>query len=200
MNSTDNEQYQGQCQEMVQLATAFLPLEFWNFHLSARIPQTYSIVIYDSDWCRVKFMWHGKELYVGNTIGIYYGRLHALNDNTIMIWNNEVCHCWHRIENALRFLDGMSPREAVEDSNRRPRIMEQFQQSELGKSLTGVRRQPEWLMRMHAAVWKHYGQPLFELFDLRRPDLWEQYTLFISEFYEIKGLIPDITPAEDKIC
>ena len=93
-----------------------------------------------------------------------------------------------------------TPQEAVEAKRKWPRVMEQFQQSELGKSLTGVRRQPEWLIRMHAAVWEYYGNRLFELFDLRHPELWDEYTQFTKEFYVIKGLSPNISPPQNQIC
>ncbi len=48
----------------------------------------------------------------GNSISIYYGRLHAPNEETTMIWNGEECHCWHRFELALHFLDGRTPEYA----------------------------------------------------------------------------------------
>jgi hypothetical protein len=39
----------------------------------------------------------------------------------------------------------------------------------------------------HAMIWEHYGQRLFELFDLRRPDLWEKYSSFVIQVYDLKG-------------
>jgi hypothetical protein len=62
------------------------------------------------------------------------------------------------------------------------------------------RRQPEWLLKMHMEVWDHYGKRFFKLFDLRRPDLWEQYSGFLKEFYDIKGRPSFIKPAMDKVC
>jgi len=49
-------------------------------------------------------------------------------------------------------------------------------------------------------IWEHYGKRLFELFDLRQPNLWEQYRGFLKEFYDIKGRISFIKPAMDKVC
>ena len=200
MDTYTHSQYENQCQKMIQVAETFLPLEQWGFQYSKRLVKLYSDVIYNSEWCRVKFMWLGTDLYGGDTIAIFYGRLHALDDEKIMTWNGEKCYCWHSVENSLNFLDGMSPQEAVEAKRKWPRVMEQFQQSELGKSLTGVRRQPEWLIRMHAAVWEYYGNRLFELFDLRHPELWDEYTQFTKEFYVIKGLSPNISPPQNQIC
>jgi hypothetical protein len=40
---------------------------------------------------------------------------------------------------------------------------------------------------MHAAIWEQYGMRLFELFDLRRPDLWEQYRTWLRARYIAEG-------------
>lgn len=198
--NTNEERFEEQCLYMIRLAEEFLPLKRWGFEISARIPSSHSIVIFDSEWCRVKFMWQVKDLYGGNTIAIYYGRLHALDDGKIMLWNGEKCRCWHSVEYTLNFLDGMSPQEAVKAKRKWPRVMEQFRQSELGQRLSGRNSQPEWLTRMHATVWEYYGQRLFDVFDLRHTDLWSEYAEFIREFYRIKGLSPNISPPQDKIC
>lgn len=118
-----------------------------------------------------------------------------------MIWMGEECYCWHRVNEALNFLDGLSPKETKEQlyvHGRWPRVMEEFRQSEIGKNLES--NHPEWLTRMHAAVWEHYGQRLFELFSLRRPGTWHNYSRFIKEYYEIKGIHSDIIPFQYKIC
>ena len=187
-------------QKMIQLANEFLPLKRWSFHQSAYLPKEHSQVFYDSEWCRLNFVWSGWDVYVGDMISIYYGRLHAPNDKDVTTWNGEECYCWHRINEPLLFLDGLSPIEAVEHSKygQLPDVMAVFDKSELGRSLT--HKQPEWLVRMHAAIWEHYGQRLFELFDLRRPDLWKQYTGFIGLYYEIEGSIKDMMPPQDKVC
>jgi hypothetical protein len=59
---------------------------------------------------------------------------------------------------------------------------------------------PELTLAMHKSIWKTYGQNLFELFDLRRPDLWEQYRKFLKEYYDIKGRSPNIHPPLDQVC
>ena len=183
---------------MIELAEAFLPLEQWGFKLSERIVKP-SIVIYDSEWCRVRFLWAGWDSYGGNTINVYYGRLHAPRDSFTTAWKGQLCHCWHREYEPLQFLDGLSPQEAVL-SYGHIRVRDAYLESELGQRLSGSGQQPEWLVRMQAMIWEEYGQRFFELFDLRRPDLWESYVHFIKEFYAIKGLNQDIDPPQDQIC
>lgn len=199
MSTTDNTQYEDQCQKMIQLAEKFLPLVQWDFKYSERLVRRNPVVVYNSQWCRVMFSWSGWDTYGGDTIGIYYGRLHASINHAFLSWKGEECYCWHREYEALQYLDGLSPKEAVA-SYGQIKVRDAFIQSELGKSLSGVRKQPEWLIRMHAAIWKYYGERFFELFDLRRPDIWEEYTKFVKEFYKIKGLNSDITPPQDQIC
>jgi hypothetical protein len=53
---------------------------------------------------------------------------------------------------------------------------------------------------MHKAIWQYYGKRLFELFDLRQPDLWQEYREFLKEVYDIKGRNPAIKPPMDKVC
>jgi len=195
----DEERIDDPCEYMAQLGRDFLPLQKWGFNESARFVTTSPKLIYDSEWCRVKFLWDGWEMYGGNTISIDYGRLHAPDDSPKMKWKGEECYCWHREELALHFLDKRSPDYAANMIYSHA-LIQDYKDSELGKSLGGKRRQPEWLVRMQAMIWEHYAPRLFELFDLRRPELWEQYRQFVKEVYAIKGLIPEIKPPEDKIC
>ena len=135
----------------------------------------------------------------GNTISIYYGRSHAPNNEIRMNWDGEECHCWHREELALHFLDGRTPEEAAKLISTH-RVIEQYKGSVLGQSLTGNRRQPEWLVRMHSVIWDEYAPRLFEVFDLRRPELWEKYRQFLKAVYDIKGRPDFIKPSMDKVC
>src|SRR5210317_121476 len=34
-------------------------------------------------------------------------------------------------------------------------------------------------------IWEHYGQSLFDLFDLRQPELWKEYRVFLKEYYQL---------------
>ncbi|MBN2119087.1 MAG: hypothetical protein JW730_21135 [Anaerolineales bacterium] len=172
--------------ELINLVEKCFDFQRWDFRRSYLSSPAihFPFVIYDSEWCRVKFVHYGSD-YPGQPwteMHIYYGRLHAENDESLMIWNDEICWCWHSIEEyALNFIDGLSPEEAVEKKHA-PRIMDEFRNSEVGKSVHG----PEWVARRHMVVWKHYGRRLFKLFDLRCPDVWEQYRSFLRKAAQIE--------------
>lgn len=172
--------------ELVTLVERCFDFQRWGFTASCFSPPDISFpyVIYDSEWCRVKFLHYGSD-YPGQPwteMHIYYGRLHAQNDESFMVWNGEKCWCWHSIHDyALNFLDGLPPEKAVEKKYK-PRVIENFRNSETGRAVRG----PEWVARSHMAVWKHYGRRLFKLFDLRRSDLWEQYRSFLKRIKEIE--------------
>jgi hypothetical protein len=183
-------------QEMINLVENVSNLKSFGFLKDFQNEKS-NIVIYNSDQCRVKMVWGGWDPSVGNSISIYYGRLHAPNENVKMIWNGEECHCWHRFEHIIHFLNGVSPSEAAKLDYSTPITSKYFTDENRNKF---SRRQPEWLMQMHMDVWKHYGATLFELFDLHRPDLWESYRKFLTEMYDIQGRIPFIKPPMDKVC
>jgi hypothetical protein len=184
--------------EITRVAQSFLNLDQWGFKVSYRSTKPGNL-IYDSEWCRLSFIWGGWDPLGGNSIHIRYGRLHAPNEKATMIWNGEECHCWHDFDQALHFLDERTPEYASKMMYTHS-LIEQYKQSDLGQSLTGKRRQPEWLVQMHAVVWEHYAPRLFELFNLRRSDLWEQYRQFLKEVYDIKGRSPYIKPPLDRVC
>jgi hypothetical protein len=145
-------------------------------------PEFAPSLIYDSKYCRVRFLWYVPDRYeLHETISILYGRQHASNDHWIITYNDEKCYCWHDLKNILNFLDGLSPQEASERAFKRSIFMEEFESLNLGNDWS----QSEWLVRMHAAIWEHYGQHLFDLLDLSHPALWEQYVYFIKEYYKL---------------
>jgi hypothetical protein len=39
---------------------------------------------------------------------------------------------------------------------------------------------------LHHNIWKYYGRRLFELFDLRQPDLWNRYVKYLMEYYRLQ--------------
>jgi hypothetical protein len=194
----DDERNIDPIEEMSRIANSFLDLNLWKFEESYRSAKSGNL-IYDSEWCRVNLVWGGWDSSGGNSIHIRYGRLHAPNEEAKMDWNGEECHCWHRFELALHFLDGQTSEYASKTIYTHS-LIEQYKQSELGQSLTGKRRQPEWLAQMHTTIWRHYGKRFFELFDLRRPNLWEKYRQFLKEVYDIRGRSPRIKPPLDKVC
>ena len=185
-------------QEMTRIAQHVLDLTSWEFKESFRASKPAKL-IYNSHWCRLSLIWGGWDQSGGNSIHIRYGRHNALDEGTTMIWNGEECYCWHRFELALHFVDGQTPQYASKTMYTHS-LIEQYKRSELGQSLMGKRRQPEWLAQMHKTIWSHYGKRFFELFDLRQPDLWQQYRQFLKEVYDIEGRFPEIDPPMDKVC
>jgi hypothetical protein len=93
------------------------------------------------------------------------------------MWNGEKRRCWHQVEMAISFLDGFSPAYANESNFPTPPIVRDFSQSHKGLG------QKEYIVRKHAYIWEHYGQRLFDVFDLRRPELWSEYEKFLKEYY-----------------
>jgi hypothetical protein len=95
-----------------------------------------------------------------------------------MIWNGRNCYCWHRFD-VFYFLEGLSPSEAAhqlyEDI---PPIAQFIQQN---KENLSIWSNIEGAARMESFIWEYYGNSLFDLFDLRRPDLWEKYMIYIKE-------------------
>ncbi|MFN8411510.1 MAG: hypothetical protein U0Z26_03895 [Anaerolineales bacterium] len=195
MNNAD-ERNVDPIQEMLHLMYDFSDLTSYGFVESFRSTSN-KILIYSTEKCKIKFVWGGWDQNSGNSISIYYGRLHAPNESPKMLWNNEECYAWHGFEHALHFLDGRSIDDAVKMNFLTP-ITAKYYDDEYSKKY--YRRQPEWLMQMHMDVWKQYNKSLFELFDLRQPNLWEEYRVFLKNFYDIKGRPPFIKPAMDKVC
>jgi hypothetical protein len=192
----DDERDIDSVKEMSRIANSVLELKVWKFEESYRSSQPANL-IYDSQWCRVKLIWGGWDYASGNSISIHYGRLHAPNDKSTTIWNGEECHCWHDFDLALHFLDGQTPVNAAKLQYSHA-ITDPFFEEEFRNKYP--RRQPEWLAEMHVKIWHHYDKRFFELFDLRRPDLWDEYRQFLKEVYDIKGRRPYIKPPLDKVC
>ena len=183
-------------EEMSRIAQNIMGLASRGFNESYRSMKPGEL-IYDSEWCRISFIWEGWDALDGNLMDIYYGRLHAPNGKTTIFWNGEVARCWHRVEYPLHFLDRCAPAEAAKLDYSHP-IKTSFREEEILKKF--IRRQPEWLAHMHIAIWQDYGNRLFELFDLRKPDQWRQYQQFLKEVYDIKGRRPGTQPPLDKVC
>ena len=183
-------------QEIYNLVSKYSKLKVLGFRESYYSTESTKL-IYDSEWCRVNIVWGGWDSLGGNSIHIYYGRLHAPNEAAIMLWEGEDCHAWHDFTPALYFLDGLTPASAVALKSSH-QLIDRYYEEEVLKEYH--QRQPEWLMKMHVDVWDYYGVRLFELFDLRRPEIWMQYRLFLKEYYDIKGRRKSIVPSLDKVC
>lgn len=172
-----------ECNHVVQ---QFIDFEKWGFQQTNiwrvyEYPYERPQIIYDSEWCRVKvsFRSYGEMHDQSDVLSILYGRLHAADKEHTILWNGELHHCWHNVSLALCFLDDMPPEDTAKVLWNHP-LMAEYKASHSGS-------QPTVEAGMHAAIWEHYGQRLFELFDLRYPDLWDKYCGFIKRVYEIKG-------------
>jgi len=194
--STVNERDVNPLEEMTRIAQRDLRLQSRGFTETYRSSESGEL-IYDSEWCRINLIWGGWDPADGNSIDILYGRLHAPNNTATMFCNGEEVHCWHRIEYPLHFLDGRTPTEAAK-LNYSHSIKDRFH--EAGFKQKFYRRQPEWLAQMHVMIWQDYGNRFFELFDLRRPELWQQYRQFLKEVYDLRGRNPAFQPSLDKVC
>ena len=89
--------------ELAGLIERFLPVERWEFRKSAQfIGSPYQavlcsvtgspVIVYDSEWCRVRFSVQRERH--NDSLWVYYGRLHASNDDWVMNWKGEDCNCW----------------------------------------------------------------------------------------------------------
>lgn len=188
-----NEKYS----ELTELLEKYLDFDRWGFSQSYISPKYYPTIIYDSEFCRIKFSLRSGDRYGPDELSVYYGRLHAKSNDSFLIFNGEKCWCWHWDYYFLPFLDGVSPQEKAKSYAPSP-VLEQYRKSELAQQLSSG---PAWGIGIQAAIWNHYGQRLFDLFDLRKPELWELYNDFIRELYTIKKKISSIGyPPQDKIC
>ena len=192
------------CSEIAYLAQTYLTLENWGYQESARINEINGLmipsVIYESQWCRLRISfneWHPPHQSQDYSVDVYYARLGAPNDRTTLVWNNEECYCWHGVVKALHFLDN-SPSEYAAQNILSHNLIKQFRHELSSKDLKY--KLPEWEIRKHAYIWESYAPRLFELFDVRHPELWDRYRKFLKDVYDIKGRNPNIKPPLDNIC
>jgi hypothetical protein len=160
------------------------------------------VVIYDSIWCRIRFSFSRQRSPEYDELSIYYGRLHALNEEPYMEWKGKKCRCWHELWEPLRYLDGLSPSDAVQQSEllkQLPTVVENFWNSDQAKILREV-YPPKHGIVLHSKLWQHYGQRLFDLFDLQRPDLWDEYQKFLAEYYRLLGKKVIYGPPYENVC
>ncbi len=157
-------------------------------------------IIFNSEWCRVYFYYrHGHYMVKApklDEFSITYGRLHAPDEEATMIWQGQKCNCWHNNRLILFFLDGLTPQDVVNREKEKKMVSDiriNYRQSREGQQLVSQELWAELKIRYEAATWQHYGQRLFEVFDLRQPDLWEEYTKFNSEYHRRKARSPQVS-------
>ena len=165
---------------LINLVSHSLPLSDWGFIESAK---TDLYIIYNSQWCRVKFLIEKDR--ARDYLHVYYGRLHASDNAWMLKWNDENCYCWHNhfdIQLVIKFLDGIPPQVAYNEHLTHLKLFQDYYNSELAKSFTNIHEQ---FLKLHSTIWARYEIRFFELFDLRRPDLWKQYIDFLQDYYRI---------------
>ncbi len=165
-------------QKLIQNLEDWLDLKKWNFKLTYSSPapnKPVYYIIYQLEQCQIRCRWEQDRPYESPSIDVSYGRNHAPPSESSMMWNGKKCWCWHEVENAINFLDGLSP--ATANKTFVPQVVKDFSQSLKGASLD----QPEYIARKNAYILKRYGQRIFNLFDLRQTDLWSQYAEFIRD-------------------
>ena len=184
MNSENNNEdiVQKRFSEAIQTLERYLDFKYWGFkviHFEA-FPQSSPYAIYQSEKCLIRFRWVQSRPHAEPMIYTTYGRLHAPFDQDVMVWNGQKCYCWHVTNGILNFLDGMSPTTITINDYVAPRILRDFYQ--FNKDYKGSLG--EYIAKVQTTIWNHYGNHFFDLFDLRRPDLWEKYSKFLKEYYE----------------
>jgi hypothetical protein len=169
--------------KIFQVIETYLKPENRGFELvySGLSSNNSATILYQSNQCKLRIRCNRDRPFDPLELSVTYGRLHAPIDEDVMEWNGKKCHCWHGFstKTLLPFLDGLSSAEAIE--LKYSRIEEEFFKSGRDKDWAA----PEIFAREHAMIWEHYGQGFFDLFDLNRPDLWEEYAAFLKEYYEI---------------
>lgn len=168
----------------------------WGFRRNALLPKKLT-VIYDSEYCRVKFVLRGSDYGPLYASSIYYGRLHAPDDEVYMNWRGESCRCWHRDSEimmlTLPFLEEMSP----EEISLEPAEFWQQREQALGAYPSD---EIEYQLSLHSRIWERYGEKLFHVFDLRQPDLWEKYAAFSETFKRAWHKRWNINHEIERIC
>lgn len=166
---------------------------FIQSYISFEDERNFLYVIYDSKYCRVRFFKDRAARFVRDlpSLQVDYGRLHAPSVRgekwmgDYIYYNGELCRAWHsRIDLVIGFLERTKIDVMTQGYDWLPDwIKDEYSrtlsESDFGNILS--------VLRMHRKIWEHYGTRLFDLFDLRRPDLWEKYRLFLEEYYRAEG-------------
>jgi len=185
--------------KFVQMLEQIIDFEKWGFKqtfVGFPLPAPWAWrVIYDSEWCRVCFSWDIEDPREYPVSHVSYGRLHAPSNEETILWNGKKCYCWHGIRKALYFLDGMPWQYVAEHKFEVPTAEQTFRQSRKQNW-----SQPEWMARMHLAFWQQYDKKLFELFDLRHPEIWKKYTEFLEEYHKFTDYPPVRYPSSYEVC
>jgi hypothetical protein len=168
---------------ITEMVNKNLSPEEWGFSQNPRFPNNNQkgTVIYNSDFCRIKFVLESSDYFPQHDTRIFYGRLHAPDNEPSMMWNGKNCRCWHPmiVGVTIPFIEGISPQHLAQNG------------SEICRSLVETLNvhhpssdMVEYPLRLHAKIWERYKEKLFYIFDLRNPELWEEYSKYSNEYNE----------------
>lgn len=173
-----------------------LSLENWGFSKNILLPNKLT-AIYDSEFCRVKFTLRGSDYGPLYASSIYYGRLHAPDDELHIVWKGEPCRCWHSDSDILTltlpFLDRMSPQQISFETTE---FWKTREDSFGAYGSDGI----DYPLSLQAKIWERYGERFFSVFDLRQPELWEEFSMFTNEYKKSWHKRWNITRDIEKIC
>lgn len=194
MNGSDDDLLQA----LIDCIEKDLSPENWGFRKVNRLPNKLT-VIYESEFCRVKFALRGSDYGPVFASSVHYGRLHAPDNEFYMYWNGEQFRCWHSssdiLTRTLPFFEGMSPQQiAIEQA-----AFWQSREASLGVDHP-ISDYIEYPLKLHSKIWERYGKKLFGLFDVRQPELWEEYSRFSDEYSRAWYKRWNITRDIEKIC
>ncbi len=167
---------------LINAVSQYLDFKKWGFsykiyHATNKQPPR---IIFQSTLCKIKVHTFRDIRESTPEVIFSYGRTHAPHDKGSIIWNNEKCRCWHSVNNALNFLDCTTPQEVSENSNTH-KLIRDFYVANKNKGWTTA----DFVVQAHAIIWDNYGENLFTLFDLRRPDLWQKYSLYCNQINDM---------------
>ena len=167
---------------IVDLVGKNLSPEMWGFNKNILYPNNdqRGTVIYDSDFCRIKFVLESSDYFPEHDTKIFYGRLHAPDNEQTMTWNDKFCRCWHQNTRlTLAFLEGVSPQLLAKG-------MGEFWRDLVEKLNVNYPSSDkvEYPLRLHSKIWEHYKEKIFSVFDLRNPELWEEFSNYSNEYNE----------------
>jgi hypothetical protein len=167
----------------------------WGFHLAyagAR-PTADVILVYQSPLCRVRFgyargRFAAREAKLGQGVeeeAFYeYGRLHAPDSEDALTIDGKKNVAWHYPPLLLNYLECRDGRASLDEVAAAPQLPFAKDRIRQEAQARGPSTWPEtWASRI-AVTWDLYGEHLFEVLDVRRPELWEGYRTFRKVLWE----------------
>jgi len=167
----------------------------WGFRLAyaGTMPMTDVVLVYESSKCRMRFGFSRGQYTTGKDkvgegmedhVFYGYGRLHAPDTDDTLTIDGKKCVAWHHPALLLNYLEYRNGRASLDEIAAMPVVSP-------GKDKIAHEADPRgpstrleiWAARI-AVTWERCAPELFELLDLRRPELWEGYRRFRQDLWE----------------